>query len=72
MEYFKFIYASNTLEEYKLNLKVNQLKKQNKKLKKQNKMLKKECNDLKKLNKEISGSKSWKITKPLRKLKKIF
>ncbi len=66
LEYFEFIYASNTLEEYKLNLKVNQLKKQNKKLKKQNKMLKKECNDLKKLNKEISGSKSWKITKPLR------
>lgn len=44
---------------------VNNLKKQNEKLKKKNKKLKKE-------NNELYNSNSWKITSPLRKIKRIF
>ena len=44
---------------------ISKLQKQNKRLKKKNKKLKKE-------NKELLNSSSWKITSPLRKIKKIF
>ena len=54
----------------KLLKEINSLKKENKKLKKENKKLKKEKNKYKKLNDELLNSRSWKITEPLRKLKK--
>ena len=46
------------------------LKKDNKKLKNKNKKLKKEIKKTKKLNEEILNSSSWKVTKPLRKLRR--
>ena len=60
---FKFKYDMLLLSEEKdkLTNQVNKLKKQNEKLKKQQK-------DLKDLNESIVNSKSWKLTKPLRKL----
>ena len=54
----------------KLLKEINSLKKKNKKLKKENKKLKKEKNKYKKLNDELLNSRSWKITEPLRKLKR--
>lgn len=61
---FKSEYNILTLDHElnKLKRKVNRLEKQNKKLKKENKKLSKK-------NKEILNSSSWKITKPLRKLR---
>ena len=44
---------------------INKVQKQNKKLKKKNKKLKKE-------NEDMLNSTSWKITSPLRKIKRIF
>ena len=43
-----------------------------KSLVKQNKKLKKQLKKEKKLNKTISNSKSWKITKPIRSFTNIF
>ena len=57
-------------EKNKLLKEINSLKKKNKKLKKENKKLKKEKNKYKKLNDELLNSRSWKITEPLRKLKR--
>lgn len=48
----------------------SKLKKDNKKLKAKNKKLKKEIKKTKKLNEEILNSSSWKVTKPLRKLRR--
>ena len=48
------------------------LKKENKNLKKENKMLKKENKKIKKDYDEIKSSKSWRITKPLRKIISLF
>ena len=48
----------------------NTLKKMNKKLKEKNKKLKEKNKLLSDKNKEILSSRSWKITKPLRKIKK--
>ena len=69
-KYYEFIYASNTLEEYKLNVEIENIKNENKKLKKDNKKLNNQKKKLQRQNKELFNSKSWKITKPLRKLKK--
>lgn len=51
-------------------LKLNDLKKENKKLAKQNKKLKRKLKAEKKTYEELSNSISWKLTKPFRKLKK--
>ena len=71
------ILNSDSLEEYNhkmeirlLEKKVKSLSKKNKDLTQENKKLKKELDKAKKKNKEILNSKSWKITKPLRKLNK--
>ena len=58
---------------YQKDNELKKLKSSNKKLKKLNKEmdeLKSKNKELEELNKEILSSKSWKITKPLRKLKK--
>ena len=55
-------------EKDRLTNQVNKLQKQNDKLIKQNEKLKKRHKDLKDLNESIVNSKSWKLTKPLRKL----
>ncbi len=57
------------MEIYELEKKVNSLSKKNKDLSNENKKLKKDLDKAKDKNKEILNSKSWKITKPLRKLK---
>ena len=61
----------NTYEEYKLNCKKQDLEKELKKLTKANEKLKKENKKLKKLNNEILSSTSWKMTKPLRKIRNL-
>lgn len=55
----------------KLELENKKLTKQKNKLAKENKTLKAKNKKLNKLNKEILSSKSWKVTKPMRKLKNI-
>lgn len=76
------VLTSNSLDEYKdyiYDLEVKQLEKKNKKLKKEHDSLKKKNDKLKKdikkaqkKNKELLSSNSWKLTKPLRGIKKIF
>lgn len=55
-----------------LNNEIKSLKKDQLNLKRNNKKLKKEVKQLRKEKKELSNSKSWKITKPLRKLRNLF
>lgn len=50
---------------------LNRLKENYSKLKKENSQLKKENKELKKINEEIKNSKSFKVTKPLRKIKNV-
>ena len=63
------ISSCNTYEEYKLNCKKFELEKELKKLTSDNKKLKKQNRKLKKLNDELLNSSSWKMTKPLRKIR---
>lgn len=83
---FSYIMQSNSFEEYKNKREIYNLKKmlkleerKNSKLKKENKRIVKENeklkNNLKKeqnKNEKILSSNSWKITKPLRKIKKVM
>lgn len=62
---------SRILIEVKDHFIIKDLKKEKKKLLKENKKLKKEIKKLKKENKEILNSKSWKVTKPLRKIRNM-
>lgn len=81
-EKYDWVLESESLEEYKnkeYQSSIKKLKAENKKLtkknndlKKQNKKLKKEKVKVKKLNKSIVSSKSWKLTKPLRKFANRF
>lgn len=76
------ILKSNSIEEYnraQLELKITELERKNKKLTKKNKSLKQENAKFKKKFKKIDrkyksilSSNSWKLTKPLRALKRIF
>ena len=66
------ILISNNYKEFDSKTYDEKVKKENKKLKKENKKLKKENKKLKKKQKEILNSKSWKITKPLRTMKKLM
>ena len=76
------ILDSNSIEEYRGKIKINKLKKENKSLIKENEKLKKDLRKIKNenkslrkykdMNKEILNSNSWKITAPLRKLKRIL
>ena len=76
------ILDSNSIEEYRGKIKINKLKKENKSLIKENEKLKKDLQKIKNenkslrkykdMNKEILNSNSWKITAPLRKLKRIL
>ncbi|MBQ2666054.1 glycosyltransferase [Methanobrevibacter sp.] len=59
---------ANSFKEYELNVKVDGYQKRVNKLSKENKSLKKEIKKNKKINDELLSSKSWKITKPLRKM----
>lgn len=68
----KIILDCDSFKEYECKLSINELNKENKKLSKENKKLKKKYNSLKKENKKILSSKSWKITKPLRKFGRII
>ena len=56
-------------EIFMLNYEITRLQNKSKKLKAHNAKLKKENNRLKKENEKILSSKSWKITKPLRKIR---
>ena len=60
-----------TKERDKLTKQVNRLESQNNKLKKENDKLKKQQRNLKDLNDSILNSRSWKLTAPLRKIKKL-
>lgn len=73
------VLKSDNYDEYLLNLKLNELELQHKKLKKSyanlkknNKKLKKQNKKLVKENEKLINSRSWKLTKPLRKLKNNF
>ena len=73
------IMNSNSIEEYNSKVEINYLKKKNeklskkiKKLNRENKELKIENNELKKKINEILNSKSWKLSQPLRKVKRIL
>ena len=72
MNEIKIILDCDSFKEYECKLSINELNKENKKLSKENKKLKKKYNSLKKENKKILSSKSWKITKPLRKFGRII
>jgi glycosyltransferase involved in cell wall biosynthesis len=69
---FESVIQSTTPEEIDLNLKLNRLRYKMKKIKKENRKLKNKNSKLKDLNKEILSSRSWRITAPLRKLKRKF
>ena len=76
---FEMFMNSNSIEEYNSKVKINNLKKKNEKLSKkikkldmENKELKSENNELKKKINEIFNSKSWKLSKPFRKAKRIL
>lgn len=73
---FELVLESETLEEFKpkyeillLDNEVKKYEKKIKKLQKDNSKLKKENKKLKKENNDILNSRSWKITKPLRKIR---
>ncbi len=73
--YYNNLLNSETFEEYTF---ISELKKEheelvlkNKKLKKRNNKLNKKLKKSNKLNKEIISSNSWKITKPLRKVRNL-
>ena len=75
----KTVLDSNSIEEYDCKVEINRLEKENErlsksveKLKDQNKELKSKSNKIKKQNNEILNSKSWKMTKALRKGKKAI
>ena len=82
VERYENVLDSDSLMEYKpkeYELKINEyidkrdiLKKETKKLQKANADLKNENQRLKEENKELKNSSSWKLTKPLRGLKKAF
>lgn len=76
---FETILNSNSIEEYNYKVEINNLKKKNenlskkiKKLNKKNKELKSENNELKKQINEMLNSKSWKLSQPIRKAKRIL
>lgn len=74
---YKLVLKSKNYEEFKkkdyelyikqLKISNKHLRNQNKQLRKKNKKLKKQFNKVKKFNKELTSSKSWRITKYLRK-----
>ena len=66
---FNAVIESQRFEEVDVYLKFYQLKTKLEALKEENNKLKHENNELKRKNQELLSSKSWKITKPLRKLK---
>lgn len=66
------ILNSTSYEEYKLKINTNSLERKNRKLEKENKKLIKKNKKIKKRQKQILNSKSWKMTKPLRKFGKII
>ncbi|WP_292884646.1 glycosyltransferase [Methanobrevibacter sp. UBA212] len=68
-EFMKVLYDETS---NKLNKNIAKLTNENEKLKKKNKKLEKNNKKLKKQNKELLDSTSWKVTKPLRKLRKGF
>ena len=78
-ELFKSVFVDATLNDLdkksnkieKLNSKNDKLKSKNKKLKSKNKKLKSKNEKLKEMNNSIINSKSWKLTKPLRKLSNL-
>ncbi len=59
-------------DEFDLKIKIFNLKNNNKKIEKQNKKLKKDISKIKNENKLLISSNSWKLTKPLRGLSRIF
>lgn len=67
---FEAVLSSQNPEEFEICLKINQLKAKLDGLKKENKKLKKENIKLKKINEELVSSRSWKLTEPLRKMKR--
>ena len=76
---YLWVVESESYEEYELKFKIHKLKlqkikleKKQNKLNKKNKELKRENNNIKKLNKNLMNSKSWRITKPLRKLSNLL
>ena len=80
---FADVYVKSTLEDYKKQLKMSDtyddivkenkdVKKENRKIIKENDKVKKENKQLKRFKKEILNSTSWKITKPIRKLKALL
>ena len=76
--FYSAIYAKTEVEyellvnNYILKTKKRKLEKKVKSYKKDNKKLKKKNKELKKANSELVNSHSWKLTEPLRMLKRIF
>jgi len=76
---FLNVIKSNSYEEYKTKTKIYKLenkikleKEINSKLLKENKKLKNKLKKEQKKNKKLISSKSWKITKPLRKIRNFY
>ncbi|MBQ9025721.1 MAG: glycosyltransferase [Methanobrevibacter sp.] len=65
------ISSSNNFDEFKLKYKMLNLENEFNTLKNQNKNLKKQNKKLKKLNSQLLNSTSWKMTKPLRKIRNL-
>lgn len=72
LKFYDFIYSSKTLEEYKLNVEIENIKNENRKLKENNERINNQKKKLQKQNEELLNSKSWRLTKPLRKLRNKF
>ena len=75
-EYYNCIFrnfiTSNNHKEFDLSMKIFDIEKKLKKAQTENKKLKKDINTLKNKNESIMSSNSWKITKPVRFLFRIF
>ena len=68
--FFNFAIEYESHEEYRLKTENYDLFYSNYDLSKENRKLKREISSLKDLNRNLLNSKSWKLTEPLRKLKR--
>ena len=69
---FRSFLSCHDHEEFDLKIEIFNLKRNNEKIEKENKKLKKEIKKLKTKNESLMSSNSWRYTKPLRTVSKLF
>jgi phospholipid N-methyltransferase len=68
---FNSVLSASTPREFEIQLKISTLENNVRRLRNENQRLKKENKSLKDFKKSILNSNSWKITKPLRKIRNL-